>query len=85
MDTDTTKVTRRKLLGAAAGFAAAGAMGSYAIGTVKAAPSGTFPAETDDPLAKIRADRIRYINRTSQPSAPASGRVITYVDDGDLP
>lgn len=77
--------TRRSVIAAAAGIAGAGAMGVYATGTASAAPSGTFPDSGDDPLAKIRADRIRYIARTSQPSAPASGRVLTYVDDGDLP
>lgn len=77
--------TRRSVIAAAAGIAAAGAMGVYATGTASAAPSGTFPKETDDPLLKIRADRVRYIARTSQPTAPSSGRVLAYVDDGDLP
>lgn len=84
-ETNGIDKTRRKILASAAGIAAAGAMGVYATGTASAAPSGTFPRSTDDPLLKIRADRIRYITRTSQPPAPASGRVLTYVDDGDLP
>jgi len=77
--------SRRSVISAAAGIAAAGAMGVYATGTASAAPSGTFPDAGDDPLAKIRADRVRYIARTSQPTAPSSGRVLVYVDDGDLP
>lgn len=50
-----------------------------------AAASGVYPVETEAPFAKIRAERIRYDTRTTQPSSPASGRVISYVDDGDLP
>lgn len=81
----TQQYSRRSVIKAAIGIAAAGPMGIYATGTADAAPSGTFPVESDDPLAKIRADRIRYIARTSAPSDPDSGRVISYVDDGDLP
>lgn len=81
----TQQYSRRSVIKTAIGIAGAGALGIYATGNATAAPSGTFPAETDDPLAKIRADRMRYIARTSAPSAPASGRVISYVDDGDLP
>lgn len=77
--------TRRSVIAGAAGIAAAGAMGVYATGTASAAPSGTFPAETDDPLKKTRVDRVRYIGRSTSPSAPSSGRVISYVDESDLP
>jgi len=81
----TEQYSRRSVIKAAIGIAAAGSMGVYATGSAEAAPAGTFPVETDDPLAKIRADRIRHIARTSAPSAPASGRVISYVAEGDLP
>lgn len=57
----------------------------FASDPVAAAPQGVYPIESADPFRKIRADRIRYISRTSQPTAPSSGRVISYVDDGDLP
>jgi len=50
-----------------------------------AAASGVYPVESEVPFTKIRAERIRYDTRSSQPSSPASGRVISYVDDGDLP
>lgn len=66
--------TRRRLLATAAGVAGAGALGAYS-GLASGQPSGTFPASTDDPLLKIRADRIRLIGRTSDPSGP---------DDGEL-
>lgn len=61
--------SRRSVIKAAAGIAAAGAMGIYATGGVTAAPSGTFPASTDDPLLKIRADRVRLVPRTTDPTA----------------
>ena len=65
--------SRRSFLAKAAGIAAAGALGIYATDSVQAAPAGTFPAVTDDPLLKIRADRVRFIGRTSDPSAPDDG------------
>lgn len=65
--------TRRKILASAAGIAAAGAWGVYATGTADAAPSGTFPVSTDDALLKIRADRVRLIGRTSDPTDPDDG------------
>jgi hypothetical protein len=57
----------------------------FASDPVAADPQGVYPIESADPFRKIRADRIRYISRTSQPTAPSSGRVLSYVDDGDLP
>lgn len=65
--------SRRSVIAAAAGVATAGAAGVYSTGIVAAAPSGTFPASTDDPLLKIRADRIRLVGRTSDPSSPDDG------------
>lgn len=74
-DTNTNdeeaSTTRRALLAATAA-AGVGASGVFA-GRVSAAPTGTFPATTDDPLLKIRADRIRFIPRTSDPSSPDGG------------
>jgi len=77
---DTTESTEseqmdsltRRAFTAAAGLAAAGAA-AYFTGTAEAAPAGTFPQSSDDPLLKIRADRIRYAGRTSDPSSPADG------------
>lgn len=83
-DESTTETVTRRALLAAIGIAGAGASG-YFVASVEATPSGVYPESTDDPFKKLRGDRIRYISRTSQPSAPASGRVVTYVDDGDIP
>jgi len=66
--------TRRRLLTTAAGVAGAGALGAYS-GLAGAQPSGTFPASTEDPLLKIRADRIRLVGRTSDPSSPTDGEL----------
>lgn len=60
--------TRRSLLRGAAA-AGVGAVSLAAVANTAAAnPNGTFPVITDDPLLKIRADRVRYIGRTSDPS-----------------
>jgi len=78
--------SRRRVLAGMAGVAAAGAMGLTAFsGSAAAAPSGTYPVETDDPFFKLRLDRLRYIARDSTPSTPSSGRVISYIHSGDLP
>ena len=45
----------------------------YASDPVAAAPTGTFPEETSDPLLKVRADRLRLVPRTSDPSSPDDG------------
>jgi len=68
-----TGSTRRQILAAAAGVAAAGAAGYVATGTASAAPSGSFPASGEDPLLKIRADRVRLVPRTSDLSNPDDG------------
>lgn len=67
----TETITRRALL-AAVGIAGAGASG-YFVGTAEAAPTGTFPASSDDPLLRLRADRLRLVPRTSDPSSPDDG------------
>ena len=74
-ETDAIEFGRRRLL-AASGLAAAGAAG-YLSGRASAqsSPSGTFPASGSDPLLKIRADRVRLVPRSSDPSNP---------DDGEL-
>lgn len=82
--TDDNTPGRRTVLQTAAGIGI-GLLGINAMASVEAAPEGTFPEEGDDPLAKIRADRHRYVGRSSTPSTPADGRVVAYVDDGDLP
>jgi len=71
VEPDTDSITRRTLL-AAIGIAGAGA-GGYFVGSAQAAPSGVFPADTDEPLLKIRASRIRFIPRTSDPTSPTGG------------
>lgn len=64
---------RRAVLISAAAAASVGALGVYGTQTVAADPSGTFPESGDDPLLKIRADRVRWIGRTSDPSSPDDG------------
>lgn len=73
-DTEEIETRRRELLTSAAAIAGAGAIGAY-VGTTnsEAAPTGTFPESTDDALLKIRADRVRWIGRTSDPSSPNDG------------
>lgn len=73
MPIDSQEHTRREIIGKAVGIAAAGALGIYTTGNVSAAPSGTFPVDTDDPLLKIRADRVRLVPRTTDPSTPDDG------------
>ena len=72
---DEIELGRRRLL-AASGLAAAGAAG-YMTGRASAqsSPSGTFPASGSDPLLKIRADRIRLVPRSSDPSSPNDGEL----------
>jgi hypothetical protein len=74
-DTNTNdgdaSTTRRALMGAVAA-AGLGASGFFA-GRASAAPTGTFPATGDDPLLKLRADRLRLVPRTSDPSSPDDG------------
>jgi hypothetical protein len=70
-ETDDASTTRRALL-AALGAAGLGASG-YFVGSASAAPSGTFPETTDDPLLKLRADRLRLVPRSSDPSSPDDG------------
>lgn len=83
---DQSGSTRRRVLAGMAGVAAAGAMGLTAFsGSAAAAPSGTFPIESDDPLLKTRVDRVRLISQSGEPEAPSSGRVVIYVDEDDLP
>jgi len=79
------QLRRRTVIRGGVVAATLGALGIYGVGSAAADPQGVYPVESDDPFEKIRADRIRYVSRTSQPSAPSSGRVISYVDDGDLP
>lgn len=77
--------TRRRLIRGAA-IAGAGTVSlAAAAGTAAAAPAGTYPVESDDPLLKTRVDRFRFITRSDRPADPSTGRVIVYVDDGDLP
>lgn len=78
--------TRRRLIRGAA-VAGAGAVSlAAAAGTAAAAPSGTFPVESDDALLKIRSQRLRIIARSSlPPNTPGDGRAIVYVNEEDLP
>lgn len=45
----------------------------FASDPAAAAPTGTFPVSTSDPLLKVRADRLRLVPRTSDPSSPDDG------------
>lgn len=65
-------VSRRTLI-TAIGIAGAGAAGHLTGRAAAQTPSGTFPIQGEDPLLKIRADRIRYIPRSSDPSSPDGG------------
>lgn len=67
-------ISRRGLIASAATAAALGAAGIYTSGaSAQTTPSGTFPVSTDDPLLKIRADRVRFVPRSSDPSSPSGG------------
>lgn len=72
---ESSGLSRRSLLGKAAVMAGVGALGVYGARTASAAPTGTFPASSDDALLKIRADRVRLVGRTSDPSSPTDGTV----------
>lgn len=77
--------TRRRLIRGAA-VAGAGAVSlAAAAGTAAAAPSGTYPVPSDDPLLKTRVDRVRFIPRSGEPETPSGGRVVVYIDEDDLP
>ena len=64
-----------------AAVAGAGAISlTAATGSASAAPSGTLPVSSDDPLLKIRADRLVLVPRTSDVSSPSDG-TLTYRSD----
>ncbi len=67
------QLSRRRMLASAAGLGLAGAAGISLSGSATADPSGEFPVPSDDPLLKIRADRVRLVGRTSDPSSPDDG------------
>ncbi len=67
------EISRRRIIASAAGIAAAGAAGVGFTGRASADPSGTFPSSSDDPLELIRADRIRFVPRASDPTSPDGG------------
>jgi len=72
--------TRRQLIRGAA-IAGAGAISlSSATGSAAADPAGTLPTTSDDPLLKIRADRLVLVPRTSDVSNPADG-TLAYRSD----
>lgn len=71
---ETALIDRRDVLVSAAAMAGAGTVGVYlGASGVAAAPTGTFPESTSDPLLKIRADRVRWVGRTTDPSSPNDG------------
>ncbi len=67
------QLSRRRILASAAGLGAAGVAGMSFAGSASADPSGTFPTEGDDALELLRADRVRLVPRTSDPSDPDDG------------
>jgi len=72
--------TRRNLIRTAIGGGAAALLFGSASGPAAAAPSGALPATSDDPLLKIRADRMVLVPRTSDVSSPSDG-TLTYRSD----
>jgi hypothetical protein len=72
-DDQTQTVSRRRVI-AGIGVASVGAAG-YLTGRAAADPSGVFPIATEDPLLKVRADRIVLVERTSDPSSPSDGEL----------
>lgn len=83
---DQSGSTRRRVLAGMAGVAAAGAMGLTAFSSsAAAAPSGTYPVESDDPLLKIRTDRVRLVERSTKPSSVGAEKALLYILAGDLP
>jgi hypothetical protein len=77
---DRQKSTTRRQLIRGAAVAGAGAISLTAATGSAAAQSGTLPVSSDDPLLKIRADRLVVVPRTSDVSSPADG-TITYRSD----
>lgn len=73
LQAERSGVSRRQVVASAAAAAGLGVLGVYSSDVVSAAPTGTFPEPTDDPLLRLRADRIRFIPRSSDPSSPAGG------------
>jgi hypothetical protein len=71
--TDEPTLSRRRLIAATA-TAAVGAAG-FATGRASADPSGVYPIASEDPLLKVRADRIVLVERQSDPSSPADGEL----------
>jgi len=72
-ESDEQRLSRRRVIASAAGLAAAGAAGVSFAGSATAEPSGTFPSTSDDALELIRADRVRLVPRTADPSNPSDG------------
>lgn len=72
--------TRRNLIRTAIGGGTAALLFGSATGSAAAAPAGTLPTTSDDPLLKIRADRMVLVPRTSDVSSPSDG-TLTYRSD----
>jgi len=71
---ESQSVSRRDIIRGTATVGTVGVLAAtLASGSATAAPAGTFPKPADDPLLKIRADRIRFIPRSSDPSSPDGG------------
>lgn len=74
-DQQHSATTTRRGVVTALGAIGAGAVGLNAVRGVEAAPSGTFPVETDDALELLRADRVQLVPRTSDPADVADGQL----------
>ena len=74
---DQTHSTRRSALLAGLGILSWSAIAST---RVSADPDGTFPAPTDDPLLRLRAERLALHGRQTDPTNPDDG-TIWYRDD----
>lgn len=71
-------IDRRQFMAAGAGAVLGSGMIGYAAGEAEAdsatAPSGTV-GSASDPFERIYADRLVFVERTSDPSSPADGTI----------
>lgn len=76
-ESDGSTHNRRGILLAGLGILSWSAISSA---TAAETPTGTFPVASDDPLLRVRADRIRLVGRSGDPSSPDDG-TLWYRED----